>query len=128
MFFEDRPPLEIIAQVMIAFLFLGIGVINAGWRQKNIVPRMAQLGAPFPRLSLYIGFAMQFAGGLMILFDWHARYGAMLLIFFTILAAVIFHRFWEMDDPYRYDTHRQFVFNNCAVIGGLLFIIATAGK
>ena len=126
MFYAGRPPIEIVAQVMIAILFIGTGIINAGWRQANIIPRMGQLGTPFPKLSLYIGFAMQFAGGFMILFDWHARYGAMLLIVFTLMAAAIFHRFWQMPDPYRYDTHRQFLFNNTAVIGGLLFIIARA--
>lgn len=126
MFYAGRPPIEIVAQIMIAILFIGTGIINAGWRQGNIIPRMGLLGVPLPKLSLYIGFVMQFAGGFMILFDWHARYGAMLLIFFTLLAAVIFHRFWQMNDPYRYDTHRQFLFNNTAVIGGLLFIIARA--
>lgn len=126
MFFEGRPPIEMIAQIMIAILFIGTGVINAGWRQSNIIPRMGQLGVPFPKLSLHIGFVMQFIGGFMLLFDWHARYGAMLLIFFTLLAAVIFHRFWQMQDPYRYDTHRQFLFNNTAVIGGLLFVISRA--
>lgn len=124
MFYAGRPPVEVIAQVMIAILFIGTGIINAGWRQANIIPRMAQLGTPFPKLSLYIGFAMQFAGGFMILADWNARIGAIVLIVFTLLAAAIFHRFWQMGDPYRYDTHRQFLFNNCAVIGGLLFIIA----
>lgn len=95
MFYAGRPALEIIAQLMIATLFLGTGTINAVWRQKLLIPRMGQLGAPFPKLSLYIGFAMQFTGGFMILFDWHARYGAMLLIVFTVLAAIIFHRFWK---------------------------------
>ncbi|MGE3247536.1 MAG: DoxX family protein [Beijerinckiaceae bacterium] len=127
MFYEGRPPVEIVAQIMIAILYIGTGIINAGWRQANIIPRMGQLGTPMPRLSLYIGFAMQFVGGFMILFDWHARIGAALLIVFTLLAAAIFHRFWEMNDPYRYDTHRQFLFNNTAVIGGLLFIISRSG-
>lgn len=127
MFYAGRPPIEIFAQIMISILFIGTGIINAGWRQGNIIPRMGQLGVPWPKACLYIGFIMQFAGGFMILFDWHARYGATLLIFFTLLAAVIFHRFWQMSDPYRYDTHRQFLFNNTAVIGGLLFIIARAG-
>lgn len=127
MFFDQRPPVEIVAQIMIAVLFIGTGIINAGWRQANIVPRMAALGVPYARLSLYIGFAMQFAGGFMLLFDWHARWGAGLLIVFTLMAAAIFHRFWQMSDPYRYDTHRQFLFNNCAVIGGLLFVMSRAG-
>jgi putative oxidoreductase len=127
LFYEGRPPIEIIAQILIAILFIGTGIINAVWRRANIVPRMGQLGVPFPKPSLYIGFVMQFAGGFMVLLDYYAAYGAMVLIFFTALAAVIFHRFWEMSDPYRYDTHRQFVFNNGAVIGSLLFVISRSG-
>lgn len=124
MYYAGSPMIEIIAQILIATLFIGTGIINAVWRRGNIIPRMGQLGVPFPALSLYFGFVMQFIGGFMILFDWHAAYGAIILIIFTLMAAAIFHRFWEMADPYKYDTHRQFVFNNGAVIGGLLFIIA----
>jgi putative oxidoreductase len=124
LFYDGRPPIEIVAQILIAVLFIGTGMINAVWRQANIIPRMGQLGIPFPKWSLQIGFIMQFSGGLMVLFDWYAAWGAVILIVFTLMAAAIFHRFWEMDDPYRFDTHRQFVFNNGAVIGGLLFIIA----
>lgn len=127
MFYADRPPIEIVAQVMISILFIGTGIINMVWRQGNIIPRMGALGVPFPQLSLYVGFVMQFIGGFMLLFDWHARYGAMLLIVFTLMAAAIFHKFWLMEDPYRYDTHRQFLFNNTAVIGGLLFVISRTG-
>jgi len=123
LFYAGSSALEIVAQLLIANLFIGTGIINAVWRQAGIIPRMGQT-VPYPRACLYIGFVMQFTGGIMILIDWYAAYGAMLLIFFTLLAAVIFHRFWEMPDPYKYDTHRQFLFNNGAVIGGLMLIIA----
>ena len=122
MFYAGSSALEVIAQILIANLYIGTGIINAVWRRKAIIPRMGQT-VPYPKFCLYAGFVMQFAGGIMVLIDWYAAYGAMVLIFFTILAMIIFHRFWEMPDPYKYDTHRQFLFNNGAVIGSLLLII-----
>lgn len=123
MFYADKTLLQIIGQLMIAFLFLGTGVANAIWKEKQHIDRMVAYDIPFPRLVLWTGFAMQFAGGAMVALDWHTRLGAMILIAFVVLASAIFHRYWEVDDPLRRHFHVSFLFSNVAVIGALLLLM-----
>ena len=115
--------LQVIGQLMIAFLFLGTGVANVLWKEKQHIDRMVAYDIPFPRGVLWIGFAMQFAGGLMLALDWNTRLGAIILIIFTILASAIFHRYWEVQDPLRRHFHVSFLFSNVALIGALLLLM-----
>jgi len=77
-----------------------------------------------PYVTLWIGFAMQAVGGVMVAADWHTDIGSVILIVFTVLASAIFHRFWTMDDPLRRHMHLSILFSNVAVIGGLLLLMA----
>jgi hypothetical protein len=43
MFYEGHTPLEIVGQLMIATLFLGTLVINAGTKERQHVDRMAAM-------------------------------------------------------------------------------------
>lgn len=121
--YEGHTALQIAGQVLIAVLFLGTGLINATTKVQQHVDRMAAMNIPAARLVLWTGFALQFAGGLMILVDVWTAIGAVILILFTILASAIFHRFWLVDDPLRRHFHLSFLFSNCAVVGGLLLLI-----
>ncbi|MEP4378158.1 MAG: hypothetical protein ABJ215_05175 [Alphaproteobacteria bacterium] len=123
MFYEGRPPLEIVGQLMIATLFLGPLVVNAATKEQQHVDRMAAMKIPLPRATLWAGFALQAAGGVMVALDWQASLGAALLIVFTVLASAIFHRFWTVGDPLRRHLHLSFLFSNIAVIGALLLLI-----
>jgi len=122
-FYEAKPLVHIIGQLMVAFLFLGTAFANAVWKQKQHIERMAAYGIPFPKYALWCGFAMQFAGGAMVALDWHTRWGALILIAFTILASAIFHRYWTVEDPLRRHLHVSFLFSNTAVTGALLLLM-----
>lgn len=123
MFYEGKTLLHIAGQLMVAFLFLGTGFANAMWKQKQHIHRMAAYGVPFPAFALWCGFALQFIGGAMVALDWHTRWGAILLIVFTVLASAIFHRFWTIEDPLLRHLHLSFLFSNTAVIGALLLLM-----
>lgn len=121
--YADHTILEISGQLLIAVLFLGTGIVNATTKVKQHVDRMAAMKIPFPALTLCFGFAMQFAGGLMIAFDYKTDIGAVILIVFTVAATFMFHRWWLIEDPLRKHLASSFVFSNCAVVGGLLLLI-----
>ena len=123
MFYADHTPLEVAGQLMIATLFLGTLAINATTKVQQHVDRMAAMGIPLPRATPWAGFALQGVGGVMVVLDWHADIGALLLIVFTVLASAIFHRFWSVEDPLRRHLHLSFMFSNIAVIGGLLLLV-----
>ncbi len=121
--YADHSALQIAGQLLIAVLFLGTGVINSTMKVKQHVDRMAAQGIPRAALVLWIGFAMQYVGGLSIAFDYRTDIGAPILIVFTIIATAMFHRFWQVEDPLRRHMHQSFIFSNCAVVGGLLLLI-----
>ena len=121
--YADHDALQIAGQLLIAFLFLGTAVINSTMKVKQHVDRMAAMGIPQARLVLWIGFAMQYAGGLSVAFDYRTEIGAVILIVFTVVATAIFHRYWELEDPLRRHLHQSFIFSNCAIVGGLLLLI-----
>lgn len=123
MFYVDSTPAEVIAQLLIATLFLGTLAINAGTKERQHVDRMVAMGIPMARPVLWTGFALQAVGGAMVAVDWHTATGAVILMVFTVLASAIFHRFWTMEDPLRRHLHLSFVFSNIAVLGALLLLV-----
>ncbi|MBT5569960.1 MAG: DoxX family protein [Alphaproteobacteria bacterium] len=123
MFYENHTTLEIIAQLMVATLFVGTLAINATTKVRQHADRMAAMGVPMPMVSLWAGFVLQAVGGVMVTLDWHTNIGAIILIVFTLLASAIFHRFWTMDDPLRRHMHLSILFSNVAVVGALLLLM-----
>ncbi|MEK9679611.1 MAG: DoxX family protein [Rhodospirillaceae bacterium] len=123
MFYEEKTTLEIVAQLMIATLFVGTLLVNATTKVKQHADRMAAMGLPMPYQMLWAGFVLQAVGSVMVTIDWHTEIGAIILIIFTVLASAIFHRFWTVPDPLLRHLHLSFAFSNVTVIGGLLMLL-----
>ena len=121
--FEGQSALQISGQLLIAFLFLATGIINAGWKFQQHLDRMIDAGVPFARPALITGFALQFVGGAMLALDYRVTLAAVMLIAFTVAATAIFHRFWLIKDPLRRHLALSFVFNNIGIVGGLLLMM-----
>ena len=123
MYYEGHTALHVAGQLLIAFLFLGTGIVNSTTKFRQHLDRMVEAKVPFARAALIFGFAMQFVGGLMVLFDYRTPVGAAILIVFLIVATAIFHRFWLVEDPLRRHFHVSFIFSNCGLVGGLLLLM-----
>ena len=121
--FEGQSALHISGQLLIAFLFLATGIINAGWKFQQHLDRMIDARVPFARPALITGFALQFVGGAMLALDYRVPLAAVMLIVFTVVATAIFHRFWLIEDPLRRHLALSFVFNNIGIVGGLLLMM-----
>jgi putative oxidoreductase len=122
--FAGHTALEIAGQVVIAVYFLAMLGKNMALWDFN----MERTGAilPLPAVVLVSGFAVQIAGALSLLFDFHAHLGAIALICFTFAATAMFHRFWSMDDPLRRNYHMLLLANNVAITGGLILVMGIA--
>ncbi len=121
--FDGQSALHITGQLLIAFLFLATGIINAGWKFQQHLDRMIDAKVPLARPALIFGFALQFVGGTMLALDYFVSLAAIILIAFTVAATAIFHRFWLIDDPLRRHLALSFVFNNIGIVGGLLLVM-----
>jgi len=122
--YQDHTALQAAGQLLLAFAFLATGVRNAGWKFRQHLDRMVAYGVPQARLALLAGFALQFAGGILLAFDLWRVVGAVLLIAFTTLASAIFHRWWLAPDPLLAHLHLSNLIVNGGVIGGLLLVAA----
>ena len=100
---------------------MGRDAFAAGLARNGIPDAVAQVLAP-------IGAAVEFIGGLAIVFGLMTRYAAVLMILFVIVATLISHRFWVLQGAERRTQSVQFA-KNAAIVGGFLFVFATgAGR
>ncbi len=121
--YADHTTLQIVGQILIAVLFLGTALINSTTKVKQHAERMAALGVPIPYVTLWVGFAVQYTGGILLLLDVKTDIGVYLLLLFTVAATAIFHRFWRVGDPLMRHMHVSFLFSNLAVVGALLLLL-----
>jgi len=121
--YQEQTPLHVAGQLLVASLFLATGIVNVTTKFRQHLDRMVAIGVPFAKPVLIAGFAMQFAGALLVALDWHRALGAAILIAFTVLATAIFHQYWRVEDPLRRHLHVSFIFSNCGIVGGLLLLM-----
>lgn len=120
--YEGQSALHITGQLLIAFLFVATGILNAATKFQQHLDRMVAVGVPLARPALIVGFALQLVGGAMLALDYQTGIAAAMLIVFTVAATAIFHRYWQIEDPLRRHLALSFVFNNIGVVGGLLLV------
>ena len=109
-------------RVLLALMFVwaGIGKITgyegtAGW--------MASAGMPMVGVFLPLAILVELGGGIALIVGWKARWVALALAGFTLVASLIFHNFWAMTGD-AVMTNTLFFYKNVAVIGGLLMVWA----
>ena len=80
---------------------------------------------PYAEVFLVGAIVLEIAGSLMVLLDWHARLGALLLTIFLVPATLIFHDFWAVDPSQLREVANQtnHFYKNLSILGALLFIM-----
>ena len=111
-------------------LALGVIFVNSGFMKLMAVgafaASLAQRGVPHSEIWGWIGAAVEFFGGLLIVAGLKTRWASLLMILFVIVATAISHRYWEFADAARRTQQSQF-FKNVAIIGGFLLLYVTGG-
>jgi putative oxidoreductase len=103
---------------------------------RGVAKMLSDAGVPVPdEIAAYLGGMPKYealaylVGGveliaaLMILIGLKARWGAVALIGFTIVATVLFHNFWAMTGAAAEENQIQ-ALKNLSIIGGLLLVVA----
>ena len=108
-------------RILITFIFLrsGFGKIV---EFSAVAQGMTNKGMPLAELLLVGAIVFQIAGGLMVLFGWKARWGALLLILFMIPATLIYHDFWNLEGQ-QYARQLTHFVKNLSILGGLLLLM-----
>ena len=84
---------------------------------------MASRGMPMAEFLTVGAILFELGGAVMLVAGWKMRWGALLLILFTVPATLIFHNFWAADAA-QYQSQLTHFMKNVAMIGGLLYMMA----
>jgi putative oxidoreductase len=112
----------LVGRLLLAYMF-----IIAGWGKiggfEGTVGYIASKGLPLPNVLAMATIALELVAGIALAVGFKARWAALALAIFTVLASVIFHAYWAVPaDQVRVQT---LMFNkNLAITGGLLLVFA----
>ena len=122
--FAEQSALDLIGRLLIVQFFLLTGLANLRPAAiKDHVDRLAQFKVPFPSTAFSVGMILNFTGCALLLANWHPAWGVYSLMLFTVVATLIFHRFWRTTDPVKRNFSRITLLGNAGILGGLLLLL-----
>jgi len=119
-----KSPLTLAGRVLLALMFVLSGASKLG-NIGGTAGYIASGGLPFPSVLAVLVGLLELFGGLALVLGYKARWAALALGVFTLLASVLFHKFWAV--PAEQQMVQQLMFmKNLAVAGGM-FVVAALG-
>lgn len=112
----------LLGRILIALLFIPAGLSKIGGF-AGTVGYIASKGLPLPQVAAAGTIVVEVAVAAALLVGFKARYAALVLAAFTLVAAVIFHNFWAVPAEQVMMQQINF-FKNLAIVGGLLLVAA----
>jgi putative oxidoreductase len=112
----------VFARILLALMFVlsGFGKLTG---LEGTAGYIASKGLPVPMLLAAAAGVLELVAGVLLIIGWQARWAALALAVFTLVASVLFHNYWAM--PADQQRMQQLMFmKNLAVTGGLLFVFA----
>jgi len=119
-----KSPLSVIGRVLLALMFVMAGFSKLG-NIGGTAAYIASGGLPMPAVLAVLVGLLELIAGLALAVGYKARWAALALGIFTLLASALFHQFWAV--PADKAMVQQLLFmKNLAVAGGM-FIVAALG-
>ncbi len=115
----------VLGRVMLCTIFLTAAVGNKIPHFSSIAELMGKKGIPEPKLMLVGAIVFLIVGSISIIVGYKARFGALLLLVFLVLATYYFHDFWALPDPQAQQEQMIQFMKNLSMMGAMLLIIAT---
>ena len=118
------------ALLLLGRILLGSIFVNSGYGKlfglAAFAASLEKNGVPYASALAPVGACVEFFGGLAIVLGVEVRSAALLMIAFVIVATLISHRVWELQDAARRAQLTQFS-KNVAIIGGFVLLHAAGG-
>jgi putative oxidoreductase len=117
-----QPLAALAGRILLAVIFIisGIGKITGF---DGTVGYIASKGLPMAQLVAIATIVVEVGGGILLAIGYKARWAALALAVFTLLAAIIFHNFWAVEAAQKMNQQINFL-KNLAIIGGMLMVFA----
>lgn len=120
---QDASWLDTAGRLLLVVFFLAVGLRNLQRHHiADHVKRLTNFKAPLPRVTFWVGQAMEFVGCALLLIDWHPAIGVLLLLVFTVVASGLLLRFWEVEGPMR-TALQNGMLANVGIVGGLVLLL-----
>lgn len=110
----------LIARALLAAMFILSGLSKFG-SLEGTAGYIASGGLPFASLLAPLVALLEVAGGLALVVGFKARWAALALALFTLLATLLFHAYWAMPAEQQFVQQLMFM-KNLSVVGGLLLV------
>ncbi|MBX3602713.1 MAG: DoxX family protein [Rubrivivax sp.] len=108
------------ARLLLAAIFVLSG-IDKLTHLDGTAAFVAAGGLPMPQLLAPLAGAFELIAGLAVAIGWQARWAGLLLALFTLVASLVFHRFWSAHAEQAAVQQLLFM-KNLAIAGGLLLL------
>jgi len=119
---KTQATVVVVARILLALMFILAG-INKFAGLEGTAGYIASKGLPAASLLAFATAAFEVVAGIALAIGYQARWAALALAAFTLLATVLFHNYWAM--PAAQQMVQQLMFmKNLAVTGGLLMVFA----
>lgn len=114
--------LPTLGRILIALIFVLAGVDKLG-RIGATSATMASHGIPYANVLFWGAVAVELGGGLLLVAGLWTRLVALVLFFYTLALALIFHAYWTFPAAAARSQHGDF-FQHIAMMGGMLYVVA----
>ena len=111
--------LSLVSRQLFAVIFI---IASAGHFNSSTIESAAQHGVPTAGLLVPLSGFIALAGGLSVLFGFHARLGGWLLVLFLVPVTLTMHNFWAMTNPVSFQIQLTLFIRNLLLLAGALWI------
>jgi putative oxidoreductase len=112
----------LVGRLLLAALFIMSGFGKIGGFEGT-AGYIASKGLPVPQVLAALTIAIELGGGVLLAIGWKARWAALAIAVFTLIAAVIFHNYWTAAPDARMNEYNAF-WKNISIVGGMLMVLA----
>jgi putative oxidoreductase len=114
-----NPAIVVAGRLLFSLIFI---TASFGHFTHQTIAYAASQGVPLASIAVPISGVLALAGGLSILFGYHARLGAWLLVLFLLPVTLLMHKFWSVSDPMMAQMQQIMFLKNVTMMGGALLI------
>ena len=119
---STQDTVALVGRILLAVMFILSGFSKiTGF--DGTVGYIASKGLPMAQLVAVGTIVVELGGGIMLAVGFKARWAALALAVFTLLAAIIFHDFWAAEAAQKMNQQINFM-KNISIVGGMLMVFA----
>jgi putative oxidoreductase len=117
-----KVPLVLAGRILLALIFVTAGASKLG-NIAGTAGYIASVGLPAASLLAVLTGVLEVVAGIALIVGFQARWAALALAVFTLVASVIFHAYWSVPEAQKMVQQLMFM-KNLAIAGGMFFIAA----